>query len=147
MQKQRRGFDFSSAPEDPKIHDRVIGIQQRVFSHLLHPTVQARLLDTALYGNEYALSDMMADLTDAVFAADAEDTVNSFRQNLQAEYVNRLIDIIDPESKRIYASRAVALHNLKTIQNMLKNKKATDASTEAHTGYILHMIEQSLDKR
>ncbi len=146
LQKQRRGFDFSSAPEDPKIHDRVIGIQQRVFSHLLHPTVQARLLDTALYGNEYALSEMMTDLTDAVFAADAEGTVNSFRQNLQAEYVNRLIDIIDPESKRIHASRAIALHNLKAIQSMLKTKKTTDASTEAHTGYILHMIEQALDK-
>ena len=146
LQKQRRGFGFSRAPEDPKIHDRVIGIQQRVFSHLLHPTVQARLLDTALYGNEYALSDMMSDLTDAVFAADAEGTVNSFRQNLQAEYVNQLINIIDPESKRIYASRAIALHNLKAIQSMLKTKKTTDASTEAHTGYILHRIEQALDK-
>ena len=146
LQEQRRGFGFSRAPEDPKIHDRVIGIQQRVFSHLLHPTVQARLLDTALYGNEYALSDMMTDLTNAVFAADAEGTVNSFRQNLQAEYVNRLIAIINPESKRIHASRAIALHNLKTIQSMLKTKKTTDASTEAHTGYILHMIEQALDK-
>ena len=146
LQKQRRGFGFSRAPEDPKIHDRIIGIQQRVFSHLLHPTVQARLLDTALYGNEYALSDMMSDLTDAVFAADAEGTVNSFRQNLQAEYVNQLINIIDPESKRIYASRAIALHNLKAIQSMLKTKKTTDASTEAHTGYILHRIEQALDK-
>lgn len=147
LQEQRRGFGFSRAPEDPKIHDRVIGIQQRVFSHLLHPTVQARLLDTALYGNEYALSDMMTDLTDAVFAADAEGTVNSFRQNLQAEYVNRLIDIIDPESKRIHASRAIALHNLKAIQSMLKTKKITDASTDAHTSYILHMIEQALEKR
>ena len=147
LQEQRRGFGFSRAPEDPKIHDRVIGIQQRVFSHLLHPTVQARLLDTALYGNEYALSDMMADLTDAVFAADAEGPVNSFRQNLQAEYVNRLTKIIAPESKRIYASRAIALHNLKAIQSRLKDKKTTDASTEAHTGYILHLIEQALDKR
>ena len=147
LQEQRRGFGFSRAPEDPKIHDRVIGIQQRVFSHLLHPTVQARLLDTALYGNEYALSDMMADLTDAVFAADAEGPVSSFRQNLQAEYVNRLTKIIAPESKRIYASRAIALHNLKAIQSRLKEKKTTDASTEAHTGYILHLIEQALDKR
>ncbi len=147
LQEQRRGFGFSRAPEDPKIHDRVIGIQQRVFSHLLHPTVQARLLDTALYGNEYALSDMMADLTDAVFAADAEGPVNSFRQNLQAEYVNRLTKIIAPESKRIYASRAIALHNLKAIQSRLKDKKTTDASTEAHTGYILYLIEQALDKR
>ena len=146
LQEQRRGFGFSRAPEDPKIHDRVIGIQQRVFSHLLHPTVQARLLDTALYGNEYALSDMMADLTDAVFAADAEGPVSSFRQNLQAEYVNRLTKIIAPESKRIYASRAIALHNLKAIQSRLKEKKTTDASTEAHTGYILHLIEQALDK-
>ena len=146
LQEQRRGFGFSRAPEDPKIHDRVIGIQQRVFSHLLHSTVHARLLDTALYGNEYALSDMMTDLTNAVFAADAEGPVNSFRQNLQAEYVNRLIAIIDPESKRIHASRAIALHNLKAIQNMLKNKKTTDASTAAHTGYILHLIEQTLDK-
>lgn len=144
LQEQRRGFGFSE-PEDPKIHDRVLSIQNRVFGHLLHANVQGRLIDTALYGNEYSLSDMMADLTDAVFKADAQSAVNSFRQNLQVEYVKRLISIMEPDSKRPYASRAAALHHLKSIESMLENKKTTDPSTEAHSGYILYLIEQALD--
>ena len=123
----------------------MLNIQSRVFGHLLHPNVQGRLIDTALYGNEYSLSDMMTDLTDAVFKADAQSAVNSFRQNLQVEYVKRLTSIMGPDSTRPYASRATALHQLKAIQSLLKNKKTTDPSTEAHTGYILHLIEQALD--
>lgn len=144
LQEQRRGLNFSD-PEDPKIHDRVLSIQKRVFGHLLHPTVQARLIDTALYGNEYTLANMMTDLTDAVFKADVEGPVNSFRQNLQIEYVNRLANIIGSESNRVYASRAQALHHLKAIQSLLKNKNTTDASTNAHTGYILHLIDRAID--
>jgi len=145
LQKQRRGFEFYSEPEDPKIHDRVLSTQRNVLSHLLHANVQGRLIDTALYGNKYTIADVMADLTDAIFKADVKGPVNSFRQNLQVEYINRLARLIASENRRPYASRAVAFHNLKTIQNMLKDKITTDASTEAHTGYILHLIDKAID--
>jgi len=142
LQQQRRGF---SNTDDPKIHDRILNIQKSLLGYLLHQRVQTRIVDSALYGNEYVLPDMMADLTDAIFKADAESTVNSFRQNLQVEYVQRLSKILIPDSTYGYPSQAVALYTLKTIQTLLKNKKTTDASTQAHTGYVLHLIEQATD--
>ena len=87
----------------------------------------------------------MTDLTDAVFKSDIAGTVNSFRQNLQIEYVQRLSKMTTPDNNHIYASRAIALDKLKNIQTQLKDKKTTDTSTQAHTGYILHLIEQATD--
>ncbi len=142
LQQQRRGF---SNTDDPKIHDRILNIQTSILSYLLHHRVQTRIVDSALYGNEYTLPNMMADLTNAIFKADAESSVNSFRQNLQVEYVQRLSKILTPDNNYGYPSHAVALYTLKNIQTLLKDKKTTDASTQAHTGYVLHLIEQATD--
>ena len=49
------------------------------------------MVDIQLIGNTYSLNEMMRDLTDGIFKADAAGNVNSFRQNLQLEYVNMLI--------------------------------------------------------
>ena len=76
---QRRGFNHYGSTEDPKIHDAVLASQKGVLDHLLNPVVLKRITDTELYGNEYVLSEMMGDLTDAIFAADARDDVNGFR--------------------------------------------------------------------
>ncbi|MBT4141455.1 MAG: DUF5117 domain-containing protein [Candidatus Latescibacteria bacterium] len=142
LQQQRRGFSNTDAP---KIHGRILNIHKSILDYLLHRRVQTRIVDSALYGNEYALSDMMTDLTDAVFKSDIAGTVNSFRQNLQIEYVQRLSKMTTPDNNHIYASRAIALDKLKNIQTQLKDKKTTDTSTQAHTGYILHLIEQATD--
>ncbi|MFT5368389.1 MAG: hypothetical protein ACI8V2_003353, partial [Candidatus Latescibacterota bacterium] len=142
LQQQRRGF---SNTDDPKIHDRILNIHRSILGYLLHHRVQKRIVDSALYGNQYTLSDLMADLTDAVFKSDIESTVNSFRQNLQVEYVQQLSKIITPDNDHGYPSRAVALHTLSNIQTLFKNKTTTDASTQAHTGYLLHLIEQATD--
>ena len=91
LQMQRRGFGFFGQPEDPKIHERVLTIQRGVINHLLSPRVQTRITDSRTYGNEYALTEMMSDLTSAVFDVDARTNVN-VRQNLQLDYVNRLAD-------------------------------------------------------
>ena len=37
LARQRRGFNFFSGPEDPKIHDQVISYQTRVLAHIMHP--------------------------------------------------------------------------------------------------------------
>ena len=55
LAKKRRGFDFFSGPEDPKIHEIVLGYQARVLAHLLHPNTLQRILDSELYGNQYPL--------------------------------------------------------------------------------------------
>ncbi len=145
LQMQRRGFDHFSAPEDPKIHARALAVQRSVLNHLMHPLTLTRITDSRLYGNEYPLTEFMSDLTASVFATDARGNVNTFRQNLQLEYVNRLIAMITPATRAPfdYQSQSAALANLRSVQRMLAGKNA-NAETMAHTRHILFAIEKGL---
>jgi hypothetical protein len=146
LQMQRRGFDFFGTPEDPKIHDRVLATQRSVLSQLLHPRVMTRITDSRLYGNQYPLAEVMSDLTSAIFDADASGNVNTFRQNLQMEYVNRLVAIITPPTKTPYdyPSQSAALASLRSIQSRLAGKSGANAETMAHTRNVLFTIQKAL---
>ena len=146
LQMQRRGFDHFGTPEDPKIHDRVLTTQRNVLNQLMHPRVMMRITDTRMYGNEYPLAEVMSDLTSAIFDADARSNVNSFRQNIQMEYVNRLVAIITPPTKSNYdyASQSAALASLRSIQSKLSGKAGVNAETVAHTRNVLFTIQKAL---
>ncbi len=148
LQSQRRGFYFYGQTEDPKLHDQIWAVQKAALDHLLHPVVHKRLLDTALYGNEYSLSEMLADLTDAVFAADAKTSVNSRRQNLQQEYVQRLAAMVlekpaDAESPSAM-NQAPLRYELKRISEMLLGR-GNDRASIAHKEYLQFLIKQALE--
>ena len=146
LQMQRRGYDFFGQPEDPKIHERVLTTQRGVLNHLLHPRVMTRITDSRLYGNEYPLSEMMSDLTSAIFDADASGNVNTFRQNIQMEYVNRLAAIVNPAARSAYdyPSQSAALASLRSIQSKLAGKTGANAETMAHTRNVLFTIQKAL---
>jgi hypothetical protein len=146
LQMQRRGFDFFGTPEDPKIHDRVLTTQKSVLAQLLNPRVMTRVTDSRMYGNQYPLSEVMSDLTSAIFDADARANVNTFRQNLQMEYVNRLVAIITAPTKNNYdyPSQSAALASLRSIQSKLSGKSGVNAETAAHTRNVLFTIEKAL---
>jgi hypothetical protein len=149
LQRQRRLFDFSGSTQDPKLHDNVLSLQRGVLNHLLHPAVLTRVTDTRLYGNDYALAELLQDLTDAIFAADLRGDVNTFRQNLQLDYVTRLTDIVSGSNRSRYdhPAQSMALYQLRAIERMLRSKRRGNIETVAHTGNVLHMIEQALDAR
>ena len=146
LQMQRRGYDFFGQPEDPKIHERVLTTQRGVLNHLLHPRVMTRITDSRLYGNEYPLSEMMSDLTSAIFDADIGGNVNTFRQNIQMEYVNRLAAIVNPVTRTgyDYPSQSAALASLRSIQSKLARKSGANAETMAHTRNVLFTIQKAL---
>jgi hypothetical protein len=144
LQIQRRGFNFMGSNEDPKIHDLVLNMQRNVLNHLLHENTLKRLTDSRTYGNEYPVADMMSDLTGAVFNADARGNVNTFRQNLQVDFVNRLIGIME-SSEHDHVSKSAALFNLQTIDGMMDNKGPVNTETEAHSAYIKMVIDKALD--
>lgn len=145
LQKQRRGFNHWGVPEDPRIHSRYLNIQKGVLNHVLHYNVMNRIIDSELYGNEYKLSMMMIDLNKAIFKADANSTVNSFRQNLQVEYVNMLINIITKGKKNyLYNAQSMALYNLKTVR-VIAAKNTADISTKAHRQHLLFLIDDALE--
>jgi len=145
--EQRRGFDHFGYTQDPKIHDLVLGTQKDILDHLLHPAVLERLTDTRIYGNEYSMAAMLLDLTDAVFAADLDGNVNSFRQNLQLEYVQRLIAIVTPgeQNRYDYVARTAALDRLRWIDSQLARKRGGDAETAGHRAHVRYRIERGLD--
>lgn len=142
--KQRRGFDFFSGSEDPKIHSQVLGYQKNVLKHLLHPNTLQRITDSELYGNEYSLSSVMGDLNAAIFKADIYGNVNSFRQNLQLTYTNMLIDMLTEKQSSSYMNNAksMALYNLKAIRTMASN--TGNISSKAHKQHLRTLIDNAL---
>ena len=145
LQDQRRGFGFFASPEDPKIHARISSAQKNALSHLLHPTVLQRMIDAAEYGNEYELSEYMNDLTDAIFKADLRTSVNTSRQLLQIEYVNRLIKVLDPKNNYDVVSQSMTLATLRRIEREQKAASSPSAMTKAHREHLLFLIEKALE--
>ncbi len=145
LQTQRRGFNFFSAGEDPKLHDRVLNIQRSVLMHLLHPSTLERLTDSKLYGNKYELSEMMKDLTNAIFQADLATPVNSYRQNLQIEYIGYLSAALEyPFYDNI--SKAKVTAQLQSIQKQMQTALLTSTGdTKEHRAYIILLIKQALE--
>jgi len=142
---QRRGYNFFRGTEDPKIHKTVLTNQKNVLRHLLHRNTQQRIVDAELYGNKYVLGKMMTDLNNAIFKADITGTVNSFRQNLQLEYTKMLIEMINGANSKnyIYASKSMAIYNLKEIKKMASNS-AGDISSKAHKSHLTILINNTL---
>lgn len=147
LARERRGQDFFSGPEDPKIHDQVLGYQTVTLSHLLHPNTLQRIIDSELYGNNYKLTEFMTDLNSAIFDADIKsNNINTFRQNLQATYVSRLIEMISGTNSRRYKipAKSMAIYNLEKLSKKLKSKNG-NLSTLAHKNHLKKLIDSALD--
>lgn len=142
---QRRGFNFFGGPEDPKIHAKVIGYQKGILSQLLHKNTLQRISDSELYGNKYKLGEYMSDLNNAIFKADTYKSVNTFRQNLQIEYVKRLIEIIGEKSTHTNMAKSMALYNLKAA-NKIAGIGSGNTSTKAHRQHLSYLIDKALDQ-
>lgn len=144
LQLQRRGFSHYGKNEDPKAHKMILGMQKTVLAQLLHPAVLLRISDTALYGNEYSLSQFMEDLTASIFVKSEE--ANSISHNLQIEYVNQLIAIagLSKASKYDNLTKTAALYQLTQIADTSIGWGA-DTATKAHKKYIDRLIAKALE--
>ena len=113
----------------------------------MHPVVLRRVVDTQLYGNDYPLDEVMSDLTDAIFAADAHSSVNAFRRNLQSEYVSRLGGMIKGSGSEAYDSsaQAMALFELERLADMAAARQSGDNLTRAHSRFVARKIEILLE--
>jgi len=144
LQVQRRGFNNFGNNEDPKFHDMWLRAQMRTMAHLLHPNVLKRMSDTALYGNTYSLNEMLSDLTKGVFEADKKSNVTTIRQNLQIEYVKRMIGVSGLKGKSNYdnMSKSAALQELRTIQKKYTSSRG-NSSTKAHRNHLDWLINDA----
>lgn len=149
LQNQRRGFNFFGTTDDPKIHDRVLLIQSMVISHIIAPTTLKRLTDSRMYGNKYTVVNVLTDLTNACFKEDLAGAVNTFRQNLQIDYVTDLCSIASiskPNKAYDNIAKSAAIGQLKNIKQMMATPTA-NAEAKAHRQHILLLIDDSLSRK
>ncbi len=144
LQPQRRGFNFGAATEDPKVHQRVLGIQMGTLAHLLHPVVLERMVNSSLYGGDYTPAEMVLDLNEAIFGSDLKGNPNAFRRNLQIAYLERLVDMSDSPVHPATARSAAlaAIEDIRTRFGFFDFNLSADS--KAHRLQVKRIIE-SLD--
>lgn len=141
LQLQRRGFDHHDEGEDPKLHERVFNIQRGLLDQLLHPHTLERIEDSALYGNQLSLDEVMNTLTTSICTGDdPAKPVSIMRQNLQLDYLTRLLNIAHSGSY-YHAVQSVALLQLERIKGL------TFANSPAHQLAIKYRIRRGLDEK
>lgn len=145
LARQRRGYNFFGGPEDPKIHEQVLGYQTSILAHMMHPNTLQRISNSTLYGNKYELSTYMNDLNEMMFKPDVSGSINSFRQNLQAVYTKRLIAMITGRTSNRFsvASQSMAIYNLKNIKTWVSNNTG-DLATKAHKNHLKTLITNAM---
>ena len=144
LARQRRGFEFYSGPEDPKIHDLILSNQARILSQLMAPNTLQRLKDSELYGNKYKLSEFMTDLNKSIFS-EIDGNIDGFRQNLQIVYTKRLVDIISSDKGKRYKNHAKSLALLNLNEIMESINSSGNISSRAHKMHLKSIIEKALD--
>ena len=144
LQKERRGF---SGTKDPNLLSMFLNTQVDLLNHLLHVNVLRRVSNTELYGNSYGVAEMMKDLTNACFSADAGSNVSSMRINLQTEYTRRLISIVHNKGKVKFdhVSVAMAFNNLNKIKKYAAKTSGANDQTKAHRKHLVYIIDKALD--
>jgi hypothetical protein len=142
---QRRGFNLGNGTEDPKIQDQILGYQNRVLAHIMHPATLKRISDSENYGNEYKLSTFMNDLNKAMFWPDVNGNINQTRQNLQAVYVKRLIGMVTGRTASRFSigSQSMAIYNLKKVRSWVNNN-AGNIATKAHKQHLKTLIDNAM---
>ncbi len=144
LQPQRRGWDFWSGTEDPKILQQIGSFQRMLLSHIMHPNTLSRMNNSRRYGNSYSVIVMLRDVTSGIFDSDLGGAVNPLRQNLQQSYVDGLIAGLKSVSYDAITKSAL-FYQLESIQTKLEKKKGKQMETKAHRAYMMHKIDEALD--
>jgi hypothetical protein len=91
---------------------------------------------------------MLTELTAAIFDADIATDVNTFRQNLQLEYVDRLLRVVNASGDNAHdrVAQSMALDRLRWIQAEMLGSRRGDTETRAHRAHVLYRIQRGLDE-
>ncbi len=95
----------------------------------------------------YKLATFMDDLTAAIFDADLSGNVNTFRQNLQTNYVQRLAAMVKEETRAGFdtQAQAMALYQLTTVRKNIGSRRGMDDETRAHSQNLILIIDRALE--
>ena len=144
LQRQRRLFSHFGSDEDPSLHARAFAQQQAILAHLTHPNVLDRMTDVARYGGDYPVAEYMGDLTAIVFEDDIRGEPNTYRQNLQVAYLQRLLSIVGDTSSYPPVARSAALAAVNDVKGWLGAEWIPDLmgsrEARAHRAHLRTLI-------
>ena len=138
----RRG---QSGVEAPSPHSDAAEMQSIALNHLLHQAVINRLVDSGQYGNSYDVATMLGDLSEAIFGLDQNGSVTPQRQNLQAQYVRRLLKMVE-QGYGYDTANAAIYSEVQALDKRIKaSEKRGDQATQAHRAYMRRMIAKAFE--
>lgn len=119
-------------------------IQNGVLARVLSPFVLQSLYQSeSVERNTYSLIDLFSDLNNAIINKDDADI---YRRNLQRNYVDNLIKLVDTKSSDKSDVSAIIRGNLNTIKKDLLAKNASnDLISKYHYDDLVFRIEKALD--
>ena len=143
LQREKRAAYSSGrrGNEDPQLHDLVLSMQGRTLSHILHPTVMMRLVDSSQYGNTYMPDEVLEDLFDGIFVQ--REIPTTFKMNLQSKYVDSLISALDDDDYD-EISKAAIYTSLVNIKNFTRSQYG-DSKTKVHYNFLNWKVAKALD--
>ena len=133
-----RGTKSSSGNNDPDFHALVLSSQSNILRNILHPEVMKRLVNSSLYGNTYMPAEVLSDLNEAIFVS--RETPDTFKRNLQATYVNLLIDGFN-NGNYDNVSKAEIFQAINEIHSFARKNKMKSS----HYELIFFKLEQLLN--
>ena len=147
LQSQRRGFNFFTGTEDPKLPGMYVSLASGALAHIMHPTTMQRITNSRLYGNSYNLVSVMSDLTKGIFDVDAKGNVNVYRQYLQTAFVKNTLQLLEDKSPVDDISKAAALYTIKNLKAKLQVPVASNEETKAHRANLIFLINNALERK
>ena len=157
---------FSSEEADYPIHDRIMGIQSSTMTNLLNPTTLRLVYDnelrTPVDEDILTLPELLQKVSDSIWAELEEGPsgspsvrkpwLSSLRRNLQAEHLERLIDLTLPSTGFTAAYKPIsnlAVQRLRkirdSIEEILKTPSKLDEYSLAHLDESKTRIGKALE--
>lgn len=144
------------------VHDQVMALQAAGLSQLMNPSVLRRVHDnelrTAADADAVTLNELMREITAAIWteldqktdvqATERNPAISSLRRNLQAEHVERLLDLANSGGagnaamKPVSNIAALTLKQLRTRLDGARSAATHDPYTAAHLADLYDRIDR-----
>ncbi|NMR35447.1 zinc-dependent metalloprotease [Chryseobacterium aquaticum] len=119
-------------------------IQNGVLGRILSPMVLQNMYQMeAIEPDTYSVIELLSDLNTSILK---KDNVDIYTRNLQRNYIDSLIKLVDNKSDKSDVS-ALVRGNLNTIKKELSAKSASDVVNKYHNEDLVFRIEKALDPK
>ena len=126
-----------SGNNDPDFHALVLSSQRNILRNILHPEVMKRLVNSALYGNQYMPDEVLSDLNKSIFIQGEEP--DTFKRNLQSTYVDLLIEGFE-NGDYDQVSKAEIFKTINDIHSFARKNKLRST----HYDFIYYKVDKLL---